>query len=294
MADFTIITNATGETYQPDILSYTTVYRRKAISTIGVLSASGYSNELQIVAVNNMNIAVYRESGILIEEKEGLIIYPEDVDPGTIKSAQTIQVGEQPTELVTNVASAAGTNGEVVSYKWQANAFPNTAVPFDYIYEATGETYQPPILYSDKWYRRVAYDISGLTNVTSSLKITVLSGATEILQYGTLLPGAIADNQTINLGDTPALLTSVSAATNLTNLDTITYIWYESTDSGMSFSQGGTNITYQPIAPIYSTWFKRRAIQSTYLEAYTNVIKVTVMDGGNEVLDPNIVIIIEP
>jgi len=88
--------------------------------------------------------------------------------------------------------------------------------------------------------------------------------------------GSIGSNQTICSGQTPAGLTSVSAATNFTS-----YKWQSSTtssSSGYTDIASATSSTYSPGALTQTTYFQRIAIDGT-TEVASNVITVTVVSS---------------
>lgn len=88
--------------------------------------------------------------------------------------------------------------------------------------------------------------------------------------------GSIGTNQTICSGQTPATLTSVTAATNYTS-----YKWQSSTtssSSGYTDIASATSATYSPGALTQTTHFQRIAIDGT-TEVASNVITVTVVSS---------------
>jgi hypothetical protein len=88
--------------------------------------------------------------------------------------------------------------------------------------------------------------------------------------------GSIGSNQTICSGQTPASLTSVSAATNFTS-----YKWQSSTtsiSSGYTDIPSSTAATYSPGALTQTTYFQRIAIDGT-TEVASNVITITVVSS---------------
>lgn len=92
----------------------------------------------------------------------------------------------------------------------------------------------------------------------------------------TMTAGSIGSNQTICSGQTPASLTSVSAATNFTS-----YQWQSSTTSssaGFSNIGAATSATYSPGALTQTTYFQRIASDGT-TQVSSNVITVTVVSS---------------
>lgn len=88
--------------------------------------------------------------------------------------------------------------------------------------------------------------------------------------------GSIGSNQTICSGQTPATLTSVTAATNFTS-----YKWQSSTtssSSGYTDIASATSSTYSPGTLSQTTYFQRIAIDGS-TEVASNVITVTVVSS---------------
>jgi hypothetical protein len=91
-----------------------------------------------------------------------------------------------------------------------------------------------------------------------------------------LTAGSIGSSQTICSGQTPASLTSVSAATNFTS-----YQWQSSTTSssaGFSNIGSATSATYSPGALTQTTYFQRIASDGA-TQVASNVITVTVVSS---------------
>lgn len=88
--------------------------------------------------------------------------------------------------------------------------------------------------------------------------------------------GSIGSNQTICSGQTPASLTSVTAATNYTS-----YKWQSSTtssSSGYTDIGSATAASYSPGSLTQTTYFQRIAVDGT-TEVASNVITVTVVSS---------------
>lgn len=91
------------------------------------------------------------------------------LNPGSISGVQTICSGGNP-GTITNSSSASGGNGSY-AYQWQYAS--SGGGPWSNVSGATGITYDPPVLSSDRWYRRRVASC-GSTKYTQSVKITVL------------------------------------------------------------------------------------------------------------------------
>ncbi len=90
-------------------------------------------------------------------------------------------------------------------------------------------------------------------------------------------PGTIAADQTICIGSTPAVLTSVAAATGGNN--TITYQWQQSTD-GTSFTDmaGETGTGFTPPALSQKTYYRRAAVASGNATVYSNTVTISTVN----------------
>jgi len=94
-----------------------------------------------------------------------------------------------------------------------------------------------------------------------------------------LLPGIIAENQTICVGEIPDLLTAQMANGGT---GTYAYQWEISTTSGASgFSDipGETGLTYQPGVTTQNTWYRIRVSSPPCPDEYTNTIEIHVHEA---------------
>ena len=183
--------------------------------------------------------------------------------PGVIGSSQTVNYGAVPAELV-SASSPTGGAG-TFSYQWQ-NSLDNST--WSNISGATSESFQPPALTVKKYYKRLTTDGSCGTLETNVITINVNS---------LLIPGVIAENQTICYNSTPALLTTSSIPSG--GNGSYLYQW-QKTEDGITW----TNITaansdsYQPGSLIKTTYFRKR-VTSVSFDDYTNIVTVTVHDN---------------
>jgi hypothetical protein len=137
--DWSIITGATGVSYQPPALTVTTYYRRKVTdATCG----NGYNNTVTITV------------------KPVFLV-------GSIGPAQTICINTAPT-LLTSTSPSGGMGG--YSYFWESSL---NGTDFNAISGATSETYQPGVLSQTTYYRRNVTDASCGNGYTNIVKITV-------------------------------------------------------------------------------------------------------------------------
>ncbi|MCL3782722.1 DNRLRE domain-containing protein, partial [Prolixibacteraceae bacterium JC049] len=133
-------------------------------------------------------------------------------------------------------------------------------------------TFDPPVLTSDRWYKRITTStLNGVacTAESNSIRVTV----------NNIDGGSIGSDQTVCSGSTPSGLTNSSSATGD---GTITYQWQSSTTSasaGFSNVSGATSAAYSPVSLTQNTWYKRVAtstLNSVACTAESNVVAITV------------------
>ena len=131
-----------------------------------------------------------------------------------------------------------------------------------------GNSYNPPALSADTWYRIAVTSTVGIktcTEYTNSIKITV----------NNLDPGSIVGDQEICEGSPATTLTSVTP----TGDGTITYTWYVSTDNITFVPAGVTTETLNPGSLIADRWYYRDVTSTVGGHACTestNTVTVTV------------------
>jgi hypothetical protein len=235
----TVFSNITGETnpgYSPPALTADTWYRRQVTSTLNGNTCTEPTPAIK-VTVNN-------------------------VTAGSIGASQTICEGEVPIPFTSLTPTFDGT----VSYEWQSSSDELSFAPIPL---ATGETYSPPALTADTWYKRIVY--STLPGVTCNKESNIIK-----ITVNNFVPGSINADHTICEGSYASALTSVTP----TGDGSFGYRWLSSSD-GITFSAipGAINETYNPGTLIADTWYSRE-VTSNYLGKpcidTTNVVKVTV------------------
>ena len=230
------ISGATSATYSAGALNVDTWFRRTVTATLNLTSCVLQSPAIK-VTVNNFV-------------------------PGSIAIDQTICSGLTPAALISVMPTGDGT----FTYQWQSSL---DGASFSNMTGATSETFTPPALTADTWYRRSV--ISTLSGVTCTLVTNVVR-----VTVNNLTPGTIGTAQTVCDGDIPAAFTSVAATAD----GTIAYQWLSSADN-IAFAPiaGATLATYAPAAITADTWYKR-SVTSTLngvpCTDESNVIKVTV------------------
>ncbi|MHC1705795.1 MAG: T9SS type A sorting domain-containing protein [Tenuifilaceae bacterium] len=120
-SSWTDILGATGESYLPDALNSSAIFRR--VETSGSCGS---------VTSNQINITVYGQ-----------------FTPGVIGSSQTINYNTAPSEIV-SLQSPSGATG-VYGYQWQKSIDNST---WSNVAGANSETYQPPVITTKTYYKR--------------------------------------------------------------------------------------------------------------------------------------------
>ncbi|HQH24765.1 MAG TPA: PKD domain-containing protein [Bacteroidales bacterium] len=252
---FTQIGGALGETFNPGILTEDTWYYREVKATLNGKECYRNTNEIEII-VNNLT-------------------------PGSISDDQTVCEGEDPVPLTTGTSP---TFDGPVSYRWQSST---DGINFADIIGATDETYDPPVLDQDTWFRRAVTSTIGLnacTKYSNHVRITVIN----------FTPGSIGSSQTICEGSAPAAFTSVAASGDGAK----TYQWQFSTDSinYINVPMGGTGATYSAGILTQDTWFRRLAtaeVNHKLCVKISDTVKITVINfdpgsiSGDQVICEN-------
>ena len=248
---FTNIPGATSALFTANLLTVDTWFKRIAFSTIGISVCSDESNVVLVKVINFV--------------------------PGSITNAQTICEGATPATL----GSVTPTGDGLFSYQWRNST---DGVTFSDILGATLETFDPPALLVDTWYKRVVkstLDGRECTQETNIIKITVIN----------FTPGVIGIDQTICENTAPATFTGTAAIGDGTKA----YQWQISTD-GIGWADilvNGTNPTYTSPALTVDTWFRRAATatdNAVSCTEFSNEVKVTInaFDPGTITADQTI------
>jgi len=234
---WTNISGATGTTYNPGALTSSLWYRRRVKANS--CSAYKYTNTVKVTIYSNLSA-------------------------GSINNAQTLCYNGNPATLGSS-ASASGSNGGYV-YQWQYSS--NGSSGWTDISGATGTTFDPGALTSDRWYRRrVKANSCSNYAYTSSVKVTI---------YSVLNAGSIEGDQILCYNENPTVLGSVSSASG-SNGGYI-YQWQDSPDNNnWSDISGATETTYDPEALTSDRWYRRRVkANSCSNYVYTGSVKITI------------------
>ncbi|MCX6251815.1 MAG: hypothetical protein NTX61_13815, partial [Bacteroidetes bacterium] len=226
-SNFTNISGATDATFAPGSLTTDTWYRRFAFSTLHKVVCPDYTTPALENVVNYVN-------------------------PATLTNAQAICYNIQPVAWNTSTAPAPTYHtGDAVTYQWQNSTDGSSFID---ISGATGQTYAPPALTTDTWYRR---------NDIATINSHPCSGYTNIIKISVnfIIPGTVASSQNLCRGDIPAGFTSTLDASGHTGA-TITYQWqWTDTPSGTTNYANISNATVStysvPSGLIRDTWYRR-------------------------------------
>lgn len=199
---WTPITGQTGSTYDPAVLASTTYFSIAATSVLNNVSCSANT---PAIAIN-----VYTLS------------------PGSISSSQTICTGGN---LPSFNSVAATTNASAVAYQWQSSS---DNLNWFNIAGATSATYDPPVLTSTTYFKRLVNVLNGSSIIcqgeSNVVTITVIADPTVSSPNG----------QTICTGGSPAALSVTPSGGTSTSYS---YQWFNSTSGSIS---GATNSSYTP------------------------------------------------
>ena len=217
--NFAEVIGAVGETYNPGMLTVDTWYKREVTSTLGGKAC--------------------------VEETNTVLITVNNFIPGSISADQTICEGDIPAAITSVTPTGDGT----FTYQWKSSL---DGVAFTDIPGANSETYDPPALTVDTWFKRA---------VTSTLNFNTCTEETNVVRVTVInfTPGTIGTDQTICEGTAPAPFTGTPPSGD----GGFTYAWEYSTDNiTWNPIAGATMAVYTAPALTVDTWY-RRTVTST-------------------------------
>ena len=162
---------------------------------------------------------------------------------GVIGTDQTICQGTTPNTLVGTVSTI---DGDLLSYSWELST---TGTDFTPIPFAIGNSYSPPALMADSWYRRVDASTLGSSQcfeVVDTIKITVNN-----FTIGEVLSG----DMTVCKEEIPSKIVGIASISDGPQ----TYGWQSKTGTGSWLAiVGAIDTSYTPTAAIVEdTWYRR-------------------------------------
>ena len=248
---FVNIAGATLPTFAPPALTVNTWYRRVAISTLNTVPCSSISNILAIT-INNVTASV-------------------------IAANQTICSNAIPLPFTVTTA-ATGTG--VLTYEWQ-NAIA-AAGPFTTISGASLNTYAPPALTVNTWYRVI------VTSTLNTIACTATSNVVAIT-INNVTASVIAADQTICSNTIPLPFTVTTAGTGS---GVLSYQWQNSLSAGGPWTNitGAGLATYAPPALTVDTWYRVVVISTlntVQCTAISNELHITINNVTASVIAVN-------
>jgi gliding motility-associated-like protein len=179
---------------------------------------------------------------------------------GTIGTAQTLCPGTTPAPLTSTAGASGGTDS--FAYQWESSPDNST---WTVIAGATGVTFSPGLLTATTYFRR---------GVTSGACGPAYSPAVLLTVVPGLNAGAIAADQTICAGSTPAPLGSGGASGGT---GTFAYQWeFSFNNSTWTAIAGATGETFAPGPLTATTYFRRQVSSGGCAPAFSNVVTITV------------------
>lgn len=192
-------------------------------------------------------------------------LFGQGINPGTIGDPQTICYGSAPRKALSFNPLPSGGTGPY-SYQWQRS---DNSVdgPWENLSGSTRNTYSPPVLGKNTWFRCMVKDALNVEGATNVIMITVLSN---------LNAGQIGASQTICSGSVPDALVEVTAATGGGGSG-YSYQW-QSSPNGTSWTniQGETGTSFTPPALTARTYYKRLVIDAACGTKGSNYALITV------------------
>lgn len=241
--NYTNISGATAQTYDPPVATVTTYYRRGVTS--GACATVAYSNVATIT------------------------IQPA-LAGNTITAPAVTAFCTSGDAAVINGSTATGGNG-TISYQWQSST---DSVTFTNISGITTQSYDPGATSVTTYYRRTATSGSCTTpSVSNVVTITVSP---------TLTAGSIGSDQAFCVSGDPAAFTQLTAATGGTGTYAYQWqISTTSSTSGFTNISGATAAVYDAPAVSQNTWFRRITSSGTCTDAISNAVAVTIYAALN-------------
>ncbi|WP_346320070.1 Ig-like domain-containing protein, partial [Chitinophaga sp. YIM B06452] len=233
---FTDITGAAGATYDAPLLTQTTYYRR--------ITRSGTCTD---ALSNVLTVAVFPT-----------------LSAGTIGAAQTFCASGDPAPF-TQLTAPTGGSG-TYGYQWQSSVT-SASAGFTDIANATGVTYDAPVVSQSTWFRRI---------VRSENCAEAISNVVNVNVNPALANNTISADQSICAGGTPAALIG-TAPTGGNGI--YAYLWESSTTGTGGFAPAaGVNntATYTPPALTQSTIYRRRVTSDGCVNLNSNIVQVSV------------------
>jgi|WetSurMetagenome_2_1015567.scaffolds.fasta_scaffold04340_2 hypothetical protein len=233
------------------------------------LSADSYSNFSYVFPSGFFNVVGNWDISYLSEDycsgsnyTASFIVKVVGVYSNSIGSDEVIcNVGGTP-QNITNLSLASNST---YTNKWQSKT---GAGSWNDVSGATLTSYQPTYINQTTLYRRI---------ITTTELGCVSNPSNEVSKYvyPSLTPASIGNNQDVCYNISPAVIGETSAPTGGSSYPNYSYQWYSSLDNtNWNPITGSTSKTYQPSFTLGYTFFKRKTIDASCGETYTNSVQV--------------------
>lgn len=199
-------------------------------------------------------------------EVYGTVTCAATISNNLVGSAQTVTVNTTPTALTGNLPTVSGTGS--YSYQWQSSTDNST---FSNISGATSQNYQPGVMSSNQYFRRIASYNECAISTSASVSIATTTNPC-FLPIGNNIVGS---NQTISQGSSPLAFTG-SLPVGATQI--YSYQWEQSSDnSSWSTLSGGTLQGYSHGILSQNTYFRRIVFSNVCTPHTSSIISVTTL-----------------
>ncbi len=238
-AAFVAIPGATGEQYQPPVITQSTQYRRKVTDGAGRIA---YSDVLSVQYISTA------------------------LNGGTIAPTNSSICGGTTPGIIRSLTSGSG-YGEEARYQWQ---FKTEGGAWTNIAGATDGDYTPGILTQTTYFRRAFFDkCSGVERIAYSNEVVI-----KVTPVSKLLAGLIQGPCIIACtGTSPGQIRSVlNACGGCNNV----YSWEVNTGGGWTIVSGATGASYTPSNISGNTKYRRKVMDASGNWAYSNEIEIFV------------------
>lgn len=247
----------TDKTYIISVSSRTDTYYSTSAIPISPQSYGNAGNPDRVniaISGNDLSLKGLNRSSVLI------FVYPE-LTAGIIGQPQTILYNTSPSALTLDKTPTGGTGK--FTYQWQSSA---NNIIWTNINGADLETYSPPALLANTWYRLIA---------SCGNFGTVYSNIVLVKVYPPLVSGIIGSDQIICNNSRPASLAQTLPPSGGTG--TYTYQWQVSPDYiTWTDISGATLTSFSPPALNSNTWYRLNVTSGPTGSASSNNVRISV------------------
>lgn len=241
-SSWTTIIGANGSTYQPPILTESTMFRRLVIDSLG---NNGFTTPVLITLITQPLLG------------------------GSIAATNSSTCYNTSPGIINEITTATG-NFAFIQYQWQDSTIGGS---WNNISGANALDYTPGNLTQTTYFRRRA------TETCSGINTHAYSNIVEIV-VATLYPGTIINTTSLCIvyGTTPGAINSVTVASG--GVAPLNYQWQINiNNAGWNDLLGETNSSLSTLNPVtLSTSFRRKITDNCGASLYSNII--TFSDGG--------------